>query len=90
MTDLDPDRFLDEARGLAFASQSLVFGLISLLNKKGHLVSEEVNDLFEGALQTIEYSPYANDPAGQVARELIDGMAKVAATSGTLKPKTDP
>jgi hypothetical protein len=24
-----------------------------------------------------------------VARELIDGMAKVAATSGTLKPKAD-
>jgi hypothetical protein len=47
------------------------------------------NNLFEGVLETIENSPYANDPADRIARGLIDGMAQVAATGGTLKPKAD-
>jgi hypothetical protein len=81
--------FTNEARGVAFASQSLVFSLVALLRKKGLLQQAEAVDLFEGVLQTIENSPYANDPAGQIARGLIDGMARVVATGGTLKPTAD-
>jgi hypothetical protein len=85
----EQDHFLNEARGLGFASYSLVFALIGLLHKKGILSREEVNEFYEGILQTIENSPYANDPAGRIARGLIDGMAQVTATGGQSKPKAD-
>jgi hypothetical protein len=85
----DDEHFLNEARGIAFASHALVFSVITLLFKKGLMNKSEMDDLFEGVLETIENSPYANDPTGRIARGLIDGMAQIAATGGTLKPKAD-
>jgi hypothetical protein len=83
----DSQRLLDEARGMALASQSLVFCVIKLLREKQALTKAELNDLFEGVLQTLEGSAYANDPAGRIARVIIDDMAQIAATDGTLKPQ---
>jgi hypothetical protein len=68
---------------------TLSFSLVTLLYKQGKITKAEMDDLFQGVLETLENSPLATDPAVGIARVLIDGMAQVAATGGTLAPKAN-
>jgi len=79
----------DETGGLALTGTAVSFVLATLLFKKGLLTKAELTDLFQGVLETLENFPGATDPAVRTARVLVDGMAQVAATGGTLEPKAD-
>jgi hypothetical protein len=83
-----PKDLLAEARGMAHASTSLCFGLATLLFKKGLITKGEFDGYFEGVLESLEKHLDPKDPATKVARGLVDGMARVAATAGRLAPKT--
>lgn len=77
----------EETEGVALAGMSLAFGVISRLQQKGLLTKEDVQGLFEGVLQSLEQdNPDPNSPGTRIARALVDAMAQVAATGGTMKP----
>jgi hypothetical protein len=61
----------DETRGLAFASYSLMNGLLSVLEKNAILTSQDIQEALHTALTTLEHRP--QDDAIDVARRLIEG-----------------
>jgi hypothetical protein len=85
----EPEELLNEARGLAIAGTSMCFSLVTLLFKKGVIRKAEMDDFFEGVLETLEKHLAPTDPAVKVARGIVDGMAQVAATGGQSEPKAD-
>jgi hypothetical protein len=74
-----------ETRAIAIVGMSLTFGLVSLLQKKGVLTKAEMDNLFQGVLESLENSPATSDQGVQAARVLVEGMAQVAAT-GAIPP----
>ena len=86
----DHDHEHEAAKGLALAAMALSFATIALLSKSGRLTKIETDDLFQEVLETLESMPGATGPAVGIARQQIDRMARIAATHGTLSPKSDP
>lgn len=75
-------------KGYAIAGFTVAGAILARLQRKGLLTKQEVQDLLDGVLTSLEeLTPEPNAPETLVARELVDFLAKVAATDGTLKPK---
>jgi hypothetical protein len=75
----------NETRGIALAGLLIAFAHISYVDKKGIIPKPDAVDLFQGALEIVEIYP-ANDPGIPVARQLVDFLARIVATGGTLGP----
>ena len=71
------------------ATVSLLTALVQKLMMKGLLTKDEVNDMFEAALQGIESIPTASQPQLQVARALLDAQAQLLVTGRLPKSLTE-
>jgi hypothetical protein len=74
-----------ETAGLALAGQTLGVGILSRLFTKGLLSEQEVLDVIEGALSTLEDTG-EDDEATRAARIILDGIAQAFLTYRT-EPK---
>ncbi len=73
--------------GIALTGAVLSFCVITLLQKRGTISKAEMDDLFQGALEMLETIPTPDASSVSSARVLMDMIAQVAATGGTMKPK---
>jgi hypothetical protein len=85
-----PDDNTFDTRPMAIAALSIAQALTATLVRKGLLSREEVNDLFEGILVSLEGSQAPNDPDVPAARVLIDGLAQIIATGRPPLSKPSP
>lgn len=70
---MDPSRKQDEERALALAALALVQAVTAALEKKGVLEQGEVQEIFDGALTSLEFR--VQDPATGLARRIVEGIA---------------
>ena len=82
---MDASRKEDEERALAFAALALVKAVINALEKKGLLEGDEVQEIFDGALTSLELR--VQDPAIGLARRILEG---IAITRAAQRPGDDP
>ena len=84
MTDKPTSTPADETRGLAFASYSVMNALLSVLERKGLLTSQDVQDVLHTSLTGLEHRP--QDNAIDIARRLVEGNAINRAASRPKGP----
>jgi nicotinamidase-related amidase len=93
MLELDPKTtalvLIDLQKGIMGHELKPAFTLITHLHKKGLIPKPDAVDLFQGVLETLENFPAATDPVLQATRQIVDALAQVVATGGTLEPKAD-
>ncbi len=69
---MEESRKEDEERALAMAGLALVKALIDTLERKGLLEGSEVQEVFDGALTSLEHR--VQDRAIGLARRIIEGV----------------
>lgn len=77
---MDASRKEDEERALAFAALALIRGMIDALERKGVLEGSEVQEVFDGALTSLELR--VQEPAVGLARRIVEGIAIGRAAQG--------
>lgn len=85
-----PDESANETRAIGLVGMAFAYGLIAKLTAKGLLTKDEMSEVFEGVLSTLESTQAPNDPAIPVARVLVDAMAQIAATNLRVPPQSTP
>jgi hypothetical protein len=82
MTDRSASTPADETRGLAFASYTLMNSLLTVLENRGVLDQQGVQEVLDATLTTLEHRP--QDHAIDIARRLIEGavIGRAASRSG--------
>ena len=82
---MDESRKEDEERALAFAALALVKAVIAGLERKGLLEERDVQEVFDGALTSLEFR--VQDSAIGLARRIIEG---IVVTRDTQRPADGP
>jgi hypothetical protein len=72
----------------SLASTSVLTVLVEHLMLRGILSREDVNAIFEAALQSLEALSVATAPDVQLARALVDGQAQMILTGRQPSPPT--
>jgi len=76
-----------ETRAVAIVGMSFGVGLISVLESKKILTSQEVDSFLDGVLTSLEGFLEPNDPGIKKARVLVDAIGQVVALGRNKIPK---